>query len=135
MIDSSKASLIVANSELLSNLPTVKLSKKNLSKVESMSARFRISTQTSPLKLSQVVSLTNKKDISTDLNEKFFDFGFETRKRKLSERIGDSKKKITYPGHSDISKKILDALQKGQKTPKIDDGNQILESNSICIKE
>lgn len=68
--------------------------------------------------------------------DKFLDFGFESRTRKLSEKMMqiESRQKLTYPGKQDLTKKILTALQKSKKSQSGDPDDEGI-SRIVIIKE
>lgn len=115
-------------------LPTVSASKVNLTQFDSASSVNKFSVNKSVGRGSQV-AFSTKKDGNSNLNEHFFDFGFENKTRKLSERIVNSKQKINYSNQKDITKRILDVLQKEPKIINEDIDKHSLETRSIQIKE
>lgn len=118
----------------ISNLPTVNGSLQNFSQGDINSSRFRISGQNSIEKPSHASQIF-KKEITSELNDNFFDFGFHNKTRKFSERLSNSKQKVAYPGKKDITNRILDALQKEPKSLKPDTEKPSFETRSVQIKE
>ena len=96
----------------------------------------RLNTELNTANKTSNTTLKPRKDMSIDIMDKFFDFGFNTRKRKLSEKLSSNlKPKIAYPGKQDITKRILNALQKDSSAIKTDHDNSEVGSPYVKIKE
>lgn len=79
---------------------------------------------------------THGRDVSIDKMSNFVDFGFKINKRKISEKLGVSRNKLSAPGKQDITKRILNALQKDpSKTNRTDADHTDGTSCLIRIRE
>ncbi len=117
-----------------SQLPTVIQTERNISHGEASTFRLKVTSRNSGLKGS-TSNINPAKEASAELVTQMLDFGFETKKRKLSEKFSVSRQKRSFPGKQDITKRILNALQKEPKTARADLDHTEGVSSFIRIKE